>query len=133
MIRPSEKIRTILSDYFPQESNFETSVLPINTDFSVPFAEIDKQRIIIYQTSGRASLNCLENKKKIRNFTFDIVVAHPNNDDAFAISNMVYNILTKYKDSEYVSIYPVDDISPLGKNAKKLWLYSCTYNIEYSK
>ena len=133
MIRPSQKIANILKEYFPQEKNFERSIFPINIDFSVPFSDIDKRRIIIYQTDGRASMSFLGDKESIRNFTFDVIVASSDADESFTVSNMIRNILKKYKDEEYVKITPINDITPMGKNAKKLWLYTCSFNIELSK
>ena len=133
MIRPSQKIADILSKYFPQEKNFEKSVFPINIDYSIPFSDIDKRRIIIFQTDSRASTNFLGDKESIRNFTFDVIVASTDANESFTVSNMVRNILKKYKDEEYVRISAIDDVTPLGKNAKKLWLYSCSFNIELSK
>ena len=133
MVRPSQKIANILKEYFPQEKNFEKSVFPINIDYSVPFSDIDKRRIIIFQTDGKASMNFLGDKESIRNFTFDVIVASSDADESFTVSNMIRNILKKYKDEEYVRISALDDVTPMGKNVKKLWLYTCSFNIELSK
>lgn len=131
--RPSKRIANILSNYFPQNKDFEKSIFPINIDYSVPFAEISKRRIIIYQTNGNDTLTFLGDKEDIRNFTFDVIVASDSADESFCVSNLIRNVLKKYKDAEYVRIKPINDISPMGKNAKKLWLYTCSYNIELSK
>lgn len=129
MIKPSERIREILSNLFPQEKNFEDSVFPINTDYSLPFYEIDKKRIIIYQTDGRVPQEFLGNNELLRNFTFDVIVAAKDDKQAFAVSNMIFNYLRKYKDDEYVRIMPLNDITPMGINSKKHWLYVCSYGI----
>lgn len=129
MIKPSERIREILSNLFPQEKNFEDSVFPINTDYSLPFYEIDKKRIIIYQTDGRGPQEFVGNNEMLRNFTFDVIVAAKDDKQAFAVSNMIFNHLRKYKDNEYIRIMPINDVSPMGKNSKNYWLYVCSYGI----
>ena len=129
MIKPSERIREILSNLFPQEKNFEDSVFPINTDYSLPFYEIDKKRIITYQTDGKSPQEFVGNNEMLRNFTFDVIVAAKDDKQAFAVSNMIFNYLRKYKDDEYVRIMPINDVSPMGINSKKYWLYVCSYGI----
>lgn len=133
MIKPSEKIRNILSEVFPQNKNFEKSPFPINIDYSLPFYEIDKKRIIVYQTDGLDSQEFIGDEQLIRNFKFEVVVASNDSNEAFNISNFIYNYLRKYKDSEYIKITPVGDISPMGQNSKKMWLYACTYSIMKNK
>ena len=129
MIKPSEKIRDILSSVFPQNKDFEKSPFPINVDYSVPFYDIDKRRIIVYQTDGARPQEFIGGEQLLRGINFDIVVASPDSNESFNISNFILNYLRKYKDDEYVKITPVKDITPMGQNTKKLWLYNCTYNI----
>ena len=133
MIKPSEKIRNILSEVFPQEDDFEKSVFPINIDYSIPFYEIDKKRIIIYQTDGTDSQEFLGDNELLRNFNFEVIVSSYDSNEAFNISNFIYLYLRKYKDSDYIKITPIGDISPMGQNSKKLWLYGCTYSIMKNK
>lgn len=133
MIRPSEKIRDILSEVFPQKKNFEKSAFPINIDYSVPFHEIDKKRIIVYHADGAKPQEFIGNEQLLRGINFEVVVASPSPTEAFNISNFIFGYLRKYKDSEYVKITPIDDVTPMGQNSKKLWLYGCSYNILKNK
>ena len=95
--RPSKRIANILSNYFPQEKDFEKSIYPINIDYSVPFSDISKRRIIIYQTNGNNTLTFLGDKEDIRNFTFDVIVASDSADESFCVSNLIRNILKNIK------------------------------------
>ena len=87
MIKPSEKIRDILSSVFPQKKDFEKSPFPINVDYSLPFYEIDKRRIIVYQTDGARLQEFIGGEQLLRGINFDIVVASADSNESFNISN----------------------------------------------
>jgi hypothetical protein len=125
----TEQIRDILKPIFPQEKKFEKSQIPIYTNYSLSYQDIDTKRIIIYQGNSLAPQQFIGNKEIIRSLTFDILVACKDIDEGYNISNQIFNYLRKYVDGSNFMILPMTDIDTVGFNQKKFYIYTCSYGI----
>lgn len=130
-MRPSKIVRELLLPYFPQnEDNFEKSEFPIYVDYSFAYEDMDTRRILILQSNGPAPNIFLGGNEIVRGSTCDIVVASPDADEAYMVSNIIFNRLRKVKnDYGILQIVPTTDIEPVGINSKRIYLYTCSYGI----
>lgn len=130
-MRPSKILRELLLSYFPQnEDDFEKSEFPIYVDYSFAYEDMTTKRILILQSNGPAPNTFISGKEIIRGSTCDIVVASPDADEAYTVSNIIFNRLRKVRnDYGILQIVPTTDIEPVGINSKRLYLYTCSFGI----
>ena len=130
-MRPSKIFEQLLLPYFPQnKDNFEESKFPIYVDYSFAYEDMDTRRIVILQSNSSAPSIFLGGKEIIRGNTCDIVVASPDADEAYNVSNIIFNRLRSCR-NQYgiVQILPLNDVEPLGINSKRIFMYTCSYGI----
>ncbi len=126
----SEIIREYLKRLFKQKSDVEKSDIPIYVNYSVPFYEIDKKRIMVYDENTMAPRTFLGDNEILRVQGFSVVVADNNSKVAYDRANSIMEYLTAInQDGNIVTIRAISDIEYLGINPKKYFLYSCDYSI----
>lgn len=130
-MRPSKIIENYILPYFPQnEDDFEKSEFPIYIDYSFSYNDLNTKRILILQSNSSIPNTFIGNKEILRGNTCDIIVASPDADEAYDVSNKIFNRLRHCRgENGVVQIVPVTDIEPLGINSKRLYLYTCSYGI----
>ena len=130
-MRSSKILMNYILPYFPQnEDDFEKSEFPIYIDYSISYSDIDTKRIMILQSQSSQPELFLGNKELIRGNTCDIIVASPNADEAYEVSERIFNRLRNCRGEDgIVQIVPINDIEPLGINAKRIYLYTCSFGI----
>lgn len=130
----SEIIRELLSKIFKQKDNVEESELPIYVNYSIPYYEIDKSRIIIYNVDSLSPENFLGNEDILRTQGFSIVVSDKDDKVAFDRQNQIMDYLEHCGSfDDVIDIDAVSDIEPMGINPKKYYLYRCDYLIKRIK
>lgn len=130
----SEIVRPIIARLFPQEENVEDSKVPIYVNYSIPFSDVDKERIMIYDANALSPKYFLGDTDILRTQGLTVVVAHKESKVAYDRSNLIMDFLTSIKQyGDIVSIRAIDDIEPIGFNPKKYYLYKCNYAIIRTK
>jgi hypothetical protein len=130
-MRPSKILREYLLPYFPQnKADFEKSEFPIYIDYSFSYDDVNNKRIVILQSNSSAPNVFIGGKELLRGNTCDIIVASKDADEAYEVSNRIFNRLRHCR-GEYgvVEILPINDIEPLGINSKRFYLYTCSFGI----
>ena len=126
----SELVRPIVARLFPQDENVENSKVPIYVNYSIPFSDVDKERVMIYDANALSPQYFLGDKDILRNQGITVIVAHKDSKVAYDRSNLIMDFLTTIKQyGEIVSIRAIEDIEPIGFNPKKYYLYKCNYII----
>ena len=130
-MRSSKILMNYILPYFPQnEDDFEKSNFPIYVDYSFEYDSMDTKRIVIVQSNSSVPNLFLGNKELLRGMTCDIIVASPNADEAYEVSERIFNRLRNCRGEDgIVQIVPINDIEPLGINAKRIYLYTCSFGI----
>lgn len=130
----SEIVRTYLSRMFKQKRTVETSDIPIYVNYSVPFYEIDKKRIMVYDSNGLSPQYFLGDSEIIRTQAFIVIVADKDSKTAYERLNDITEYLTSInQDGEIITIRQVDDIEPIGINPNKYYLYRCSFALSRLK
>ena len=126
----SELVRPIVARLFPQKQNVEDSEVPIYVNYSIPFYDVDKKRIMIYDANGLSPQYFLGDQDILRTQGLTVVVADKDSKVAYDRSNLIMDFLTSIKQyGDVVTIRAIEDIEPLGINPKKYYLYKCNYAI----
>ena len=130
----SELVRPIVARLFPQKENVEDSDVPIYVNYSIPFYDVDKKRIMIYDANGLQPQYFLGDSEHLRTQGVTVVVADKDSKVAYNRANLIMDFLTSIKQQgDIVTIRAIDDIEPLGINPKKYYLYKCNYAIIRTK
>lgn len=130
----SEIVRPIIARLFPQKENVEDSDIPIYVNYSIPFSDVDKKRIMIYDANALSPKYFLGDQDVLRTQGITIIVADKDSKVAYDRSNLIMDFLTSIKQyGDIVSIRAIDDIEPVGFNPKKYYLYKCNYSIIRTK
>ena len=130
----SEIVRPIIARLFPQKENVEDSDIPIYVNYSIPFSDVDKKRIMIYDANALSPQYFLGDQDVLRTQGITIIVADKDSKVAYDRSNLIMDFLTSIKQyGDIVSIRALDDIEPIGFNPKKYYLYKCNYAIIRTK
>ena len=126
----SELVRPIVARLFPQKENVEDSKVPIYVNYSIPFSEVDKERIMIYDANALSPQYFLGDQDILRTQGLTVIVAHKDSKEAYNRSNLIMDFITGVKQyGDIVSIRAIDDIEPMGFNPKKYYLYKCNFAI----
>ena len=120
--------RDLLARVFKQAKNVENSEIPIYVNYSIPYDNIDKRRIIIYDTDTLMPANFLGNKDVIRTQSFSVVVSDLDSQTAYDRANTILEYLEGVaQEGDIVDIDAINDIELMGMNEKKYYLYRCDY------
>lgn len=128
--RPSEILRQFILPMFPQAENFEKSEYPIYIDYQFNFNDISDKRITILQSTSSGPSRFVGNKEYISGNSCDIIVASASADEAYTVSQVIKRKLNQCRGLYgVVDVQPLTDVEPLGINAKKLYMFTCSYGI----
>lgn len=130
----SEVVREYLSKIFKQKTKIEESDIPIYVNYSIPYYNIDKKRIIIYDIDTLTPMNFIGRDDVVRTQGFSVVVSDSDSKTAYDRANSIMEYLTCIQqDGEVVGIDAVTDIDFIGINNKNYYIYRCDYVIRRLK
>lgn len=129
--RPSEILRQYILPMFPQnEEDFSKSEYPIYIDYQFKFDGIEDKRITILQSNSSAPSRFIQNREYISGNSCDIIVSCKDANEAYTVSQLIKKKLNKSRGMYgVIDIQPLTDVEPLGINAKKLYMFTCSYGI----